>query len=319
MNIDKLVNKGISIIGDYDNLINIKEKTLIVVGIARGGTSMISGSLNHLGIFTGLKSGAPVFEDVHLSNAIESKNMSDTVKIIDEYNNQHDIWAFKRPSMINYLSQLHREFRNPIYLFVFKDIASIAARNNISMQAEVIKNINNAQKDYQKVIDFINNTENLNGMFLSYEKIMNNKDEFLDSIVSLIGRDTVTEEKIKKAKNFIEPNPKDYLDKSRITKGQGNIEQVNDRIISGWAFYVYTLKSPIVELVINGQVISQIQANMLRKDLLEKSMHKTGLCGFKFDLPEGTIKKTDDVVVRIIDDIHNLQFGQNAKSWFYGK
>ena len=166
---------------------------------------------------------------------------------------------------------------------------------------------------------YINNTENLNGMFLSYEKIMNNKDEFLDSIVSLIGRDTVTEEKIKNAKNFIEPNPKDYLDKSRITKGQGNIEQVNDRIISGWAFYVYTLKSPIVELVINGQVISQIQANMLRKDLLEKSMHKTGLCGFKFDLPEGTIKKTDDVVVRIIDDIHNLQFGQNAKSWFYGK
>jgi len=316
MSIEKLVNKGVFILGDYAKMINDSSKTFVVVGVARGGTSMVAGALHHLGVFLGVKSCAPVFEDVDLANAIEAGDMSAIDNIIDDYNAKHDTWGYKRPSLINKLYEMHQKFRNPIYLFIFKDLGSIAVRNNISMKAEIKNNLKNAQRDYQKIVDFLNDRDDLNGMILSYEKIMANKNNFVNSLVDLIGIENVDLKQIENAKDFIEPNPTQYLDNSRITKGQGNLEQITHTTVSGWAFYVATAKSPEVELIINGHVVSKTLANIQRNDLLEKALHQTGECGFVFTVPLGSIKKTDEVLVKITDDIVPIKLGKNAKKWF---
>ena len=59
------------------------EKTFLVIGSPRGGTSMLCGCLHHLGIFTGDESKPSVFEDKRLSKAFERKaDLSGVMKIM---------------------------------------------------------------------------------------------------------------------------------------------------------------------------------------------------------------------------------------------
>jgi len=316
MNIKQLENKGISFMGDFEKYSKYKEKTIIVVGVARGGTSMVSGSLYHLGIFSGTKAVSPVFEDTHLSSAIESNDITKVKEIIEEYNKTHALWAYKRPNIINYLSKLHQLFRNPIYLFIFKDIASIAERNSISMKTELIKNLMNAQSDYQKIVNFIQDTQDLEGLILSYEKLMQNKDDFLTTLIKLLDNDKITEECIREAKKFIEPNPAEYLDKSRVTKGKGVVDQISSNSVSGWACYLYNTQVTTVELFINEKKVAETQANIYRKDLEDKSIHPTGICGFNFVFPDRVIATQDKIFVKIKDEVHNLTIGKKAQNYF---
>ncbi len=311
----QLINKGVSFIGNFDEFSKYKEKTLIVVGVARGGTSMVAGTLHHLGVFTGLKSASPVFEDIYLSSAIESKNFTQVKQIINEYNEKYKVWAFKRPSIINYLPELHGMFRNPIYLFIFKDLAAIAARNNISMKMEFIENLIKAQKDYQKIINFIQNNQNLNGLVFSYDKVIRYKVNFINILSKLINID-ISNEKFEKIKKFITPNPIEYLDKARITKGKGNVDFIAHNRVSGWASYLYNSKSPKVELFINGKKVAEVEAKNFRKDLKDKGIHPTGNCGFNFVLPKNTITKKDEIAVKISDDIDFLPLGKKAIEFF---
>ena len=305
MGIEKLANKGLSVIGDYNKMISDETKTIVVVGIARGGTSMVVGSLHHMGVFTGLKSVPPVFEDVYLSTAIESNNENDIDTIIDKYNSKYKIWAYKRPLLINNLEKMHLKFRNPIYLFIFKDIGSIATRNNISMNAEIIQNIKSAQNDYQKIIDFLSSTNNINGMILSYEKIMNNKNDFIESLIELLGAKNITKAQIEKAKNFIEPNPANYLDSSRITKAQGRLGGISNRVVYGWAKYVHTATNAIVDIYLNDLLIATVEANEKRADLEEKFGKA---CAFSYVLPDEIVLKQGDILrAHVQNDIRDLE------------
>lgn len=316
MSIKQLANKGISFIGDFEKYSKYKEKTIIVVGVARGGTSMVSGSLHHLGIFCGARAVSPVFEDTHLSSAIESNDITKTKEIIEEYNKTHSLWAYKRPNIINYLPKLHQLFRNPVYLFIFKDIASIAERNSISMKTKLTTNLVHAQRDYQKIVNFIQDTQDLEGLILSYEKVMQHKDDFLTTLIKLLDKNKIPEDHLREAKKFIEPNSAEYLDKSRVTKGKGIVDQISSNSVSGWACYLYNTRVAIVELFINEKKVAETQANIYRKDLKEKSIHPTGMCGFHFIFPDSAISTKDKIFVKIKDEIHNLTLGEKAKNYF---
>ena len=72
MSEDNLINDGISVIGEA---INAKSARIVVVGTARGGTSMVAGALAKLGLFMGEKAVAPTFEDILLSTNFEQNNL----------------------------------------------------------------------------------------------------------------------------------------------------------------------------------------------------------------------------------------------------
>ena len=85
MGIEELANKGIATIGDLEKSKKQTEKTIIIVGIGRGGTSLISGTLAHLGLFTGKRSISPVFEDIKLSKVMEYRDYLSVRQIIVDY------------------------------------------------------------------------------------------------------------------------------------------------------------------------------------------------------------------------------------------
>jgi len=263
--IEKLNNTGIQIIGNKEKF-NEKEKTYIVVGVARGGTSLVAGVLDNLGVFTGDRSVKPVFEDLRLANTFERNNMVEMKKVIDEYNSNHTSWCFKRPSIINYLSKLDKHFRNPIYLFIFKDIFAVSNRNNISMKLDVVNGLSKAYDDYGKILNFISKKE-VNGLLLSYEKVMQNKEGFVDTLVDIIGTTNVSPIQKEKALDFIEPNPADYLNASRINRGIGQIGALTKEKVQGWGKYVESNEPAIVELYINNKLVESMQANQFRQHL----------------------------------------------------
>ena len=295
--IELLNNTGIQFIGDKSSLEN-ETKTLIVVGIARGGTSLVAGSLHHLGIFGGDKSVPPVFEDVRLSTAFEQNNLKEAQQIIEEYNERYHTWCFKRPGSIDYNEKLHNMCRNPIYLFIFKDIFAVSNRNSISMKFDVISGLNKAHNDYSKVINFISNN-NLNGFLFSYEKVMANKELFVDLLIDIIGKNKVTSEQKASALNFIEPNPKAY----RITRGIGQIGSVEQTQVIGWGKYAHSHEPATVELYINDKLVAIKVAQDFRQGVLDQKIHPTGNCGYVFDLSKTPLQDGDKVSVKVEGDV----------------
>lgn len=308
MGLDKLNNYGIEYIGNR-KVIEEKEKTLVVIGVARGGTSLIAGTLDKLGIFTGESSRAPVYEDVLLAELFEKGNFSDAKKVIDAYNSKHKIWLFKRPSIIDYIYDVNKLFRNPIYLIIFKDIFSISNRNSISMNNELLEGLNRAHNDYSKILSFINQNK-INGYLLSYEKIMQNSENFVETMSALIGTD-IDKTKREEAIRFIEPNPKAYLDASRLTKSIGRIGSIEKKRVIGWGKYLYSNEIGMVELYVNNKLIASIEAKDFRQHTLDKNIHPTGHCGYYFDLSKSPLSDGDVVSVKLSKDVIFLN-GSNA-------
>ncbi len=298
---EKLYNEGIAFFGDKSKL-EEKEKTLVVLGVARGGTSVISGTLDCLGVFTGERSREPVYEDMLLAEAIEKGDVKEAQAIIKKYDDEHATWSFKRPSLIDSIEKVHPCFHNPIYLVVFKDIFAIANRNSISMKQDVLVGIEKAQKDYAKIVKFLKGHKELNYFTFSYEKIMHKKELFVDTLVEIIGKESINKHKMQKALNFIEPNPSKYLDVSRNTKSIGRVEEITTNIVSGWGKYAIKDEPAVVELWINNKAIKSIVADHQHK-------LKDGY-GFSFDLSDVDVGERDRIAVKLMEDVLFLNGSQ---------
>lgn len=165
MSLETLTNKGIVIARSSSKH---PQKTIVVVGVARGGTSIVSGTLHHLGVFMG-NANSPVYEDLRISLAFEKQSDEKFEHVIQAYNRNYDTWAWKRPSTLHSLPRIARKVRNPHFIFVFRDILSVANRNTISMSKNMGDGLKCALEDYSKIIKFINKS-NHPALLISSEK-----------------------------------------------------------------------------------------------------------------------------------------------------
>lgn len=253
---EALINKGITIVGKASKT----NSPIVVVGTARGGTSMIAGALAKLGIFMGDRSHPPVYEDVRLSEAFESRNDGAIQLIISEYSIKHERWGWKRPSSINYLDYVQSQINSPSYIFIFKDILSIALRNSISMLSEILPSMERALKEYSNCINFLG-SGNRHAMLVSYEKAVANPSILIESLIEFC-QITPSQKRINDAISFIQINPPEYLDQTRITKASGMITNVSDTRVTGWARYVHSNKPVTLDFFVNDELVGQVVANL---------------------------------------------------------
>ena len=326
MGIELLENKGFAFLNIES--INQEKRQIVVVGSARGGTSLVAGSLHHLGIFTGDKSNPPVFEDVLLSEAFEQDDIPLAKSIAEKYTEDHDIWAWKRPAALNYLDKIEEAIPNPFFIFIFKDIFAIANRNSISMQADISKGLSNALTDYAKIVEFASKTKRP-VMLVSAEKALQNKEKFVSALIEMnkdisdksMNKEKATMEDTKlipktnkeKAIEFITPNPESYLDATRTSKSIGAVDVLTRQTIGGWAKSVHNNIAVKVEIYVNNDLLVVINADGFRQDLMEKGIHPTGKCAFFFDLSK--VNLPDDLVkvgVKVKNDIINLKNGEKS-------
>ncbi len=296
---ESLFNMGVAIIGEKHK----ENSPILVVGTARGGTSMVAGVLERLGVFMGDQAESPVYEDVRLSKALEAANFDEVKEISNEYSEIYCKWGWKRPSIVNYLDTVDSLLESPSYIFIFKDILSIAQRNSISMLEEILPSMERALSQYSQVCKFISD-KNPYSLLVSYEKAVSNPLSFVSQLTSFYGL-SPTEVQIKEAISFIQINPLDYLESSRITKSIGRIGGVNGGMVFGWARYIYSDNPASVDFFINDKKIGNLLANSYRSDLNEKY----GLsCAYYFELPKSIILKKGDLLrARVVNDVRDLE------------
>lgn len=306
MSLTSLINSGIAIVRASSGE---PEKTLIVLGAARGGTSMVAGLLYRMGVFMGTRMDKVVYEDVELSGAIESGDFNAVARMIRERNDKYGLWGWKRPAVVDHIGQLHGSLRNPHYIAVFRDIAAIAVRNRISVNSELLSNMKQSLNHFLRIVNFIE-TVDAPAMVISYEKALLNGESLVTSLAEFAG---IPAEKIpggaaQLATEFIKTNIPEYLDATRSNRIMGRVSAIQTDLIQGWALQRGRNDAVSVRLIVNGRAVATVDADLYQEDLKTRGVHPNGHCGFEFRLPpERGLKEGDQVRIRVRGDVKDLQ------------
>lgn len=300
MSIESLINKGCIALNVPDKL--PKQRTIIVLGTARGGTSIAAGSLYHLGVPM-FSVHEPVFEDINLSAAFESDDIKRYRKIIKQYNKEN-IWAWKRPSMINNLQKVIEEVRNPMFVVMIRDVLSVGLRNGLSMGHDVVASMQDALNKQKILVDFIKNTK-APVLLCSVEKTKQYPAEFIDGLITFCRLSTSENQELK-ANKFIEAEPMKYIEASRINRSHGAIGGFKQGILFGWAAWMYRDEPVTVELILNDLVIDSTEAIDLRDHGKGIKNKRDGYCGYKFDLTSVAFEVGDNLHVRVKGEVRDL-------------
>lgn len=254
----------------------------------------------------GDKCYAPVYEDLRLSLAFEGRSKEQFTNVLSEYNSAHKVWGWKRPSILSKAKLIESKLRNPHYIFVFRDLFSVANRNSISMKADVKDALIEAHNSYTMLLEFLKGTD-CPVMLVSSDKVTRFKEEFIEQLIIFSGINPSDQQR-RKAVQFISPDPQDYLDKTRITKSRGgvNIDLLKTGLLRGWARGVHHLNPVTIEVEVNGKIIAYTKANIYREHLRKPNIHPTGRCGYELDLKPFGVTPCDILNVRVQDDINPL-------------
>ncbi len=281
INIEAAENLGTTKIGSRFK--DSAPPTIIVIGCGRGGTSAISTIINELEIFTGRNSTPPTYEDANLAHALESKDLNAARNIILDYNKKHNIWAYKRPSSIEFLETIHKTFINPAYIFIFRDPQSVAFRASQTEQTDHLDSIQKTLLNYQRAVDFIKK-HNPTGLIISYEKTVLNPQNVIQQIAELAGVPTPSSETVKRIANKVIPSPEPYIENLRTTNFIAYIDEHSTQKLTGWAAIRNSTDPCILQLRDENRVISEHTANIRRPDVKSAGVHISEVCGFSIDI-----------------------------------
>lgn len=305
---DLLVNRGLL-------PLNLPEepppqRTAVVIGVARGGTTMAASVLQALGVYMGDRLG-PVLEDLTLSKAVESKDTRAVDAIVAERNERFDVWGWKRPAAFRYAPVWQPRLRNPYLIVVYRDPFAIANRNRISMLQECLHGIKDATRQLEQLNGFVQEAR-VPTLLCSYEKAMTRPEDFVSGVTAFLGLEG--EGRHKAAVAAIGANRR-YLRSSRITAARGYVDIVNRQYCAGWAFYIRQpnrqvgrqRRAATVIVMVNGTEAGRIPADSPRPDVRAAGFHETGNCGFCFYWPATAVPGEGDLVtVRVEGDLYPL-------------
>lgn len=97
------------------------QRTIVVLGVERGGTSMVAGVLRALGVDLGRRAGLNHEDPLFLRDGERHLR-----RVIAQRNEEADVWGFKMPKAVFHLDLLEETLRNPYYVIVHRNLAAIA-------------------------------------------------------------------------------------------------------------------------------------------------------------------------------------------------
>lgn len=207
---------------------------IIVLGMHRSGTSLVSGILHNMGVNMGDKllkgnvnNPKGFFEDVdfyrlnmkllsesggdwrnppkiRILNDVFIKNKKEIKRLLDS-KNKNKLWGWKDPRTVltigAYMPFLNQQ--NTKFVVVYRNVISIARSLDKKKKKRVkfIDSIELSSIYERRLAEFIKKNKRYDMLFLSYENILNNKEGNLQKISSFINLPFT-----KKNLYFIDPN-----------------------------------------------------------------------------------------------------------------
>lgn len=280
-----LINSGVyTLNAQIDNIEN--NKTIIICGLPRSGTSMVAMLLKRVGVFMGDVLDDSVFEDIELSRMVENDERLE--EFVEKRNLKHKTWGWKRPNAYKYAKKLEQNFQNIHYIILFRDIASIAMRRSISDRTDIVKNLYQVNKEYQELIEFIYKTKRPI-LVVSYEKALTHKFKVVKAIFNFIGI-KLNENNQTTAIEAIVKNRKSYLDNSQRKDIKGIIQYDKKNEIFGWFIKSNNIK-PSLKIRLNNKEIDAV-FELSKTNIPNKVKFKIDIskCNFKEKIKQITLE-----------------------------
>lgn len=162
------------------------QRTAVVFGHYRGGTSMVAGLLRVLGVPMGEKLEGGNNEDQDFQNASARR----VIELIEQRNRGHDVWGWKYPGLFANAAHFYRRLRNPYFVVILRDVLACAQgevwRGALRDPYAALK-LKHAQQT--QMLGFVDQAvrDRLPVLVVSYERSLMNPSRLVDSLARFLG------------------------------------------------------------------------------------------------------------------------------------
>jgi hypothetical protein len=175
------IDRHATSIGLFPSDATLSQKTIIIFGVARGGTSMAAGAARGLGFYMG-----HALENNNEDLEFSYKSLEHMKHVIHVRNAQYRKWGWKFPAAANYLDELLPQVRNPHLIVVCRDLAATTAGHVRWHQREASFAISDVLLQTQKNI-FLALRWRVPALLVSYEKSTLQPGRFIDELSRFLG------------------------------------------------------------------------------------------------------------------------------------
>ena len=203
--------KPLEATADKQSLVIVREankkpvKTFVVLGVERGGTSMVAGMVRALGVDLGERAGRN-----HEDPRFLSDDQAVLKQRIEENNKRLDCWGFKMPKASLMLDFYSDNLRNPHFILVFRNIASVVDSWQTRGGSDPMQTSEHALNYYSTALATLHDS-GAPLAFANYERACDNPDEFANSLAGFLGVDQA-DESIARAASVVTGEGGGYVD-----------------------------------------------------------------------------------------------------------
>ena len=190
------------------------KRTLVVLGVSRGGTSMVAGTLRLAGVFMGQR----LSSDSHEDRDFHVHDRRTLRRLIAERNAAHAIWGWKYPHAFDYLARIRGSLRNPRFIVVFRDAVAVAQAFNRADGMPFDRALREAEARYRRLARFVARCRDP-VLAISYEKALADREGYLLGLADFCGLHP-SPEQFDACRDFVSPG--DYV---RLRGGPGRVRR----------------------------------------------------------------------------------------------
>ncbi len=205
-----------------------QERTFVVVGVQRGGTSMVAGVMRELGINLGKNLGSN-----HEDPEFLSMDVDEILGKVEKRNSEHDVWGWKVPHSSVYIADIQHKLRNAHVIVVFRNLLAMA-ESQMKRSTTTFENAFEFSKNRLIQVSEILHEIEVPLMLVDYDTALRKPENFISELIEFTGIDS-SETSRQNALSLIDPQ-----------KGYQRISTEN------WQFSV-----------VNGKAIQQSKQNPL--------------------------------------------------------
>ena len=290
------VNKGIFVVNSG---CGSAIQSIIVCGLPRSGTTGVASALEKAGISMGSRL-SNVKEDQHFRSLLSREDCGSAVR--DYFSvrreSEHESFAsgVKYPEAFQKIEELSG-IEGLAILVITRDPFLVAMRNVISVFMPVEKALSLAVDQFSSMIEKVIALRDVpckaRVVILSYEKVIVSPGDIFSVLHESLELDGSSKSFANAASQGVFVDNFAYLKESNLQPAYC-IDQASEGRIKGWCLFRAAPGRPVM-LRLHGsigemQIDRRVECNLLRKDLLQKKVHPTGLCGFLLEAREDVVK-----------------------------
>lgn len=250
-----------------------------VLGMPRGGTTMVAKLLQCAGVFMGEAMPYTAEDPAFAALLREPRpDIGAFDALVAKRNASHGAWGFKAPFRNHW--DILRSIPNCRFVAVFRDILAVGNRNRISVNADLIQSMQANLALEAGLLKFISSIDNP-VLLLSYEKALVETKEVVEELIRFTGGMPAPELRARMA-DIVQPSEAGYLAAQGANPGKAacHIDVLSKERVAGWARYK-TGENVFLELLFDDVVVAKGLAQIRRSDLAQRF---GGDGGFGFDL-----------------------------------